>query len=102
MLKVFRIIFKILLFISVMVTVEALFMHLNFFNEGFDGKAGWSTPIALLLFGDGPHSINQLFDFFYSSSIAMLGFFLINTILDIVAIVKKPKCKTTIAEKAEI
>lgn len=93
MLKVFRIIFKILLFISVMITVEALLMHLNYFNEGFDGKAGWPTPIALLFFGDGPHSINELFSFFHYSSKSTLGFFLINTVLDIIAIVKKPKCK---------
>lgn len=88
MLKISRIILKILLCLSVVITLESLLMFLNQFVTTSEGVNAWGTPIALLLFGDGPYSYKELFGNFQTCSLFSLGFFIADKIFDIVVTIR--------------
>lgn len=91
MLKVSRIVLKILLCISVIVTLDMLSRFLNNFVVTSEGVNFWLSPLTLLLYDDTSYSSGELFYQFYTPALWSLGFFIINTILDIIAIIKSRK-----------
>ncbi|MEE0808382.1 MAG: hypothetical protein U0L84_03375 [Acutalibacteraceae bacterium] len=97
MLATLRIIFKILLFISVVITIETIAMFFSQFRIT-DGIEVYSSLITLTLFGDWPHSTHELLRYFLHSSIFLSSSLLGCTVLDIIAIVKNPRAKKEMNE----
>lgn len=89
MLKISRVILKILLCLSMVVTLETLLMFLNQFVTTPEGISAWGTPTTLLLFGDGPYSFKELFSNFQICSFCSLGLLIAEKVFDIVLIIKK-------------
>lgn len=89
--KIVRIVFKILLCLSILISIDMLCRYLNYFAEPSDGISIWLSPIALLLYGDKYYTSRELLSHFISSADFTCLFFVVNIVLDIIAIIKDKK-----------
>ncbi len=89
-LKVTRIVFKVLLLISVIITIETVAMFFSQFRIT-DGIEVYSSIITLALFGDWPHTTHELLRYFIGSASFLTVSLLGCTVTDIISILKKPK-----------
>ncbi len=89
MLKLFRIAFKILLCISVLILLDTACCYL--FNLRTDSAMDGiycSSLILQLFFGEDGWTYKLLYDAFSKSFLCTVCLFIVNTVLDVVAIIK--------------
>ena len=92
MLKLFRIAFKILLCISVLILLDTACCYL--FNLRTDSAMDgiyYSSLVIRMFFGDDGWTYNLLYDAFSNSFLCTSCLFIVNTVLDVVAIIKNKK-----------
>ena len=93
--KALRVVFKVALTLSFLVSIDMLCRYLNYFAEPSDGISIWLSPLSLLLYDDKVYTSRELFSHFLRPAGYTCLLFVVNVVFDIIAIVKDKKTAHT-------